>query len=317
VNEGAFGSGNGDISVINPNDNTIINDVFYNVNGYPLGDIAQSVFIRNNKAYIVVNVSQKIEVVSLPGFNRITTISGLGSPRYMISHNNKGYVSDWSGNNIRIIDLSTNNVTGSYTTGNGPEQMEITNNRLFVVNSGGYDIDSTVTVINLLTGQNDTVLNVGINPNSIKTDAEGKIWILCGGTTGPDYIGGTSDDKGGSLWRINPANYSVEAVFAMNQFEHPFKMQLSGDGRRIYFLNGIDGYNGSVFSMNITDTTLPLIPVVSRNFYGLGIHPSTGRIYGGVSPSVTQSGYVLIFSREGIQTDSLLAGIGPGNFGFK
>ena len=55
INEGNFQFGNASISFYNRD--TIENNIFENVNGLPIGDIAQDIFISGNKAYIVIDIT--------------------------------------------------------------------------------------------------------------------------------------------------------------------------------------------------------------------------------------------------------------------
>ena len=318
VNEGSYGAGNSSVSYLNLQDGTMSNDVFAISNGFPLGDVAQSMTILNNKGYIVVNNSQKIEVVDLNNMLSIATITGFQSPRYFISSNNKGYVSDWFDNNIKVIDLSTNTITNTIPTGNGPEQMVINSNKLFVVNVGGFGTDNTVTVIDLVSETVLTTVTVGVNPNSICTDANGKIWVLCSGSTGPDFTGGTADDIAGSLWKVNSSNQTIETSLPMGQFEHPVKLTKNGAGTDLYFLNGSDAYTGKVCKTSISNPSVSgLVPLVDRLFYGLGVHPVYGTIYGGFVPGFTQNGHIFRYELSGNLIDSMEVGIAPNFFVFK
>src|SRR2546421_1774917 len=73
TNEGSFGNGDGSVSFFRPASHEIINDVFMTVNHRPLGDVVQSMILFNNKGYIVVNNSQKIEVVNKNNFSSTGT----------------------------------------------------------------------------------------------------------------------------------------------------------------------------------------------------------------------------------------------------
>ena len=68
VNEGNFQDADGTISFINPNDGVVKQDLFGSVNnGLALGDVVQSMTIDEDHAYVVVNNSNKIEVVNARG----------------------------------------------------------------------------------------------------------------------------------------------------------------------------------------------------------------------------------------------------------
>lgn len=317
VNEGGFGNINGSISAFNSYTKNMVNDIFKNVNQRPLGDIVQSMKFSGNKGFIVVNVSSTVEVVNRNTFISEGTINGFASPRYFLPVSaNKAYVSDWSDNNIKIIDINALSIAGSIPTGTGPEQMLLSNNKVFVTNVGGFGIDSTVTVIDANTDAVIATLNVGLNPNSIELDANGKLWVLCSGWYGPDFTGGTADDIAGKLLQINPVTNDIEAEYMMQQFDHPIKLAINNSKNELFYLMGVSGYEGAVYKFKIDDSTLPTTPLINKNFYGLGINPSDNDIYCGYSPVFGQSGYMFRFLNNGTLKDSLQVGIGPNGFIF-
>ncbi len=317
MNEGTFGSGNSSISFLNVITNQMSNNVFESINGFPLGDVGQSMTIHRGIGYLVVNNSQKIEVVNATDFTSIATITGFQSPRHMVGVGSKGYVCDWFANAVVIVDLNSNTITGSIPVGNGPEKAVVAGTKLFVVNVGGFGSDSTVSVIDLNTDQVINTITVGVNPNSIVLDPIGKLWILCGGSTGPDYVGGTADDTKGSLWKINSFNYDVEKQLNMGQFDHPVKLQLNKNTSDLFYLLGNDGYTGKIIRTNIVQPQVSTIPYINRSFYGLGIDVNSGIIYGAYVPGFSQNGYVLRYNTSAVLIDSLETGIAPNGFTFQ
>ena len=96
VNEGSFGNANGSISFID-NEGNVINNIFSESNdGRLLGDVVQSMHVTNDKAFIVVNNSNKVEVVDVNSFESLYTIEDIILPRYLVSQGNIGYLSRWS-----------------------------------------------------------------------------------------------------------------------------------------------------------------------------------------------------------------------------
>src|SRR5688572_11089757 len=83
ANEVNFQSANSSVSYYNPENQSVLTDAFSHVNNRSLGDICQSITKINNKIYIVVNNSGKIEICNPVTFASISTISGFTSPRYM------------------------------------------------------------------------------------------------------------------------------------------------------------------------------------------------------------------------------------------
>jgi hypothetical protein len=114
TNEGNFQFGNAEVSYYSPSQNAVTEDLFQPANNRKLGDVCQSMYFFNGKAYLVINNSNKIEVVNQNTFVSIATITGLVSPRYFLPvSNNKAYVTDLTANKISIIDLTSNTVRGS------------------------------------------------------------------------------------------------------------------------------------------------------------------------------------------------------------
>jgi YVTN family beta-propeller protein len=316
VNEGAFGAGNSSVSFLNLQYSTVHHNLFEQANGFPLGDVAQSMTVSNNRAYIIVNVSQKIEVVNVSNFTSAGTITGFQGPRYMVVKGSRGYVSDWFDNDVKVVDLGSSSIVKSIPAGEGPEQMLIAGNYLFVANVGGWGSDNKVTVINLASETVDTTLVVGVNPNSLKMDAQNRLWVLCGGSTGPDFIGGTADDIAGSLWEIDPLSFSVISSTSFSQADHPSKLQINKAGTKLFFLNGSDGYTGKIVQKNIIPAIEPHTMLTTREFYGLGIDPANGTLYGGFVPGFSQNGKVFRYAPSGQLLDSIPAGVAPNYFVF-
>ena len=113
VNEGNFRGGNGSLSFYSYDSSKIFNDLFYSINGRPLGDVPNSMAIKGNNAYIVVNNSGKIEVINSGTLVSVATITGLISPRYISFINDyKAYVSSLYSDSVAIINLTDNAISG-------------------------------------------------------------------------------------------------------------------------------------------------------------------------------------------------------------
>ena len=63
LNEGNFGRGNSTLTFYDDASRTVYQDVYSAVNSRPLGDVGNSIVIRNGRIYIVVNNSNKVEIL--------------------------------------------------------------------------------------------------------------------------------------------------------------------------------------------------------------------------------------------------------------
>ena len=115
THEGAFQGNNASVSFYGKGNGKLSNDIFNTVNSRPLGDVVQSMTIHNGKGYILVNNSQRVEVVNISDF-KSSGVFNLPSPRYAVGiTNDKLYVSDWGATgmegSIKVINTSSLGVT--------------------------------------------------------------------------------------------------------------------------------------------------------------------------------------------------------------
>ena len=179
VNEGNFTWGNGSLSYYSYDSAKIYNDLFYSVNGRPLGDVPNSMEIKDDLAYIVVNNSGKIEVIKKSTLESVATISGLISPRYIAFVNSsKAYITSMYSDSLTIIRLDDNSVSGYINLGRSSESIVTAGNNAFVANWVG---GSKVMVINIADDQLVDSIEVGIEPESMVIDKNNMLWVLCTG----------------------------------------------------------------------------------------------------------------------------------------
>src|SRR5262245_4125380 len=94
VNEGNFLDADGSVSFIHPSE-AVTQDLFGTVNdGRALGDVVQSMTISGDLAFVVVNNSNKVEIVNANTFQAIHTITNVKLPRYFTTLNGKGYLTE-------------------------------------------------------------------------------------------------------------------------------------------------------------------------------------------------------------------------------
>lgn len=303
VNEGNFGWGNASLSLYRSGTKEVQQQVFNTANGSSLGDVAQSATKVDDKIYVMVNNSNKIEVINAQNFTQLATISNLNSPRYLLPiQNNKAYVSDLYGNTIHIINTQSNTKTGSIATTGWTEKMLLHNDTAYVC-------DLTNDKLLIINPQTDIIVGeiaTGVFPNSIVLDKDNKIWVLCSG--------GTQEEQA-RLIKINPTSRSVENTLIFSDINNSPNNMVINSSKDILTFN-----NSGIYQYSIESNSLPSTPIITKPngsiFYGVGINPSNDEIYIADAIDYVQAGKVYRHSHNGTLIDQFESGIIPGNFLF-
>ncbi|HUX57298.1 MAG TPA: DUF5074 domain-containing protein [Bacteroidales bacterium] len=305
INEGNFRWGNGSLSFYSYDSSKIYNDLFLNINDRPLGDVPNSMNIIDDKAYIVVNNSGKIEVINLNTLESIKTINGLISPRNIsFVNNNKAYVTSMYSDSVAIINLLDNSISDYINLRRSSEAVIISANKAFISNwIGGNE----VMVVNVENNEVIDSIEVGQEPESMILDKNNKLWVLCNGGWTRDYYA--------ELDVINTLTNSIEKTFVFpNKQTSPLCLRIDGNGETLYYLES------GVRQMNIDASDLPSAPLISESehyFYNLAINPVSSDIFITDAVDYSQQGYVLYYKKDGTLISIQEAGIIPGFMSFK
>ncbi|HBZ66357.1 MAG TPA: hypothetical protein DEO70_05915 [Bacteroidales bacterium] len=316
-NEGAFMQGNATLDFFSYTTTAVVSNVFQSINQRPIGDVLQSMSVIGDYGYLVVNNSNKIEVVTMQDMKEAGVIEGVTAPRYIIKvADNKAYVSQWGDDGkIQVVDMKTLEVVKTIETGLGPEQMIIYNDLVYVANGGGWAADSTITVIN---PTNDVVvgtIKVGYNPKSFAVDAGGSLWVLCYGHIIYDPVTwAIASEMPSELVKLSGTSLGVDEEKVIGISAHPTMLAASPDGNTFYYGGGF-GFSG-IYAWDNQSGSLPTTPISDKMFYGFGVNPDNGEILGLEAPSFTGPGVLYRFSPDGTQLGQYPTGIGPNSVVF-
>ncbi|RZP03909.1 MAG: YncE family protein [Flavobacteriales bacterium] len=309
TNEGPFQNGTGTITYISENYETIEQQIFNQVNSSDLGNIVQSIGFSDDIAFIVVNNSNKIEVVNRYSFESLGSITeGLMNPRYFTSTGINGYVTNWgdplvdTDDYIAVIDLLSNTVTSTIPVAFGPEKLILMNDVLYVAHQGGYGQNNILSVIDTSNNTLASTIEVGDVPNSMVA-LNNDLWVLCGGN--PEYTG---NETNGKLVKIDVSDNSVVQVFDFLTTDHP--KHLSVDLSHLIY-----NLNGAVFSKDAADDSLPQESVISGSYYAMTA--KEGKLYATDAGDFASNGALKIFDLStNSEILSVQTGIIPGGVYF-
>jgi len=303
VCEGNYTWGNSSLCFYDESRKQIQQDIFYNTNQAPLGDVAMDMKIINEKGFITVNNSGLIYVIDPTTTKHIATISGLTSPRHLLSTNeNTAYVSDLYSPDITIINTKTYKKTGSVHIGNSTESMVKWQNKVFACS---WSFKRKVYVIDITQNTCTDSITVGLQPNSIVLDKNGFLWILCDG----GYAGNTAGHESPSLWKINPLNNQVVKHFTFASIAYPANsLVINNNSDSLYYISH------NVFKMSVNDSILPVQPFISAgnaNFYSMSIHPTKPWVIVNDAKNYTSNGEMDIYNTQGTLISKNTVGITP------
>ena len=305
-NEGIFGQGNGSVSFYDNAKDSVSNEVFKTENGVPLGDVVQSVTRSNGKILVAVNVSNKVEIVNQADFKYLATVS-VNQPRYIAVDGDNAYVSSWAGK-VYVIDLMSYEVKDSITTGTGPEGVLISGGKLFVANSGGWGLDSTVTVVSLA-DYSTTSVDVGAYcPSMIKADVDGNIWVLAKGNVIYDATWNPIGHNPSYLVELSSNGSDIVKSVKLFDDMHPAKLDRNKAGTKLYY-GGAYGLQG-LYEFDVNSSAAPSSPLINENNYGFFINPGDDVIYL-LQDAYTSNGKMIRYDNKGTKIREFTVGLYP------
>ena len=311
TNEGNFQYGNATLSYYDPDSKTVENELFYRANAMKLGDVAQSMTIRDGIGWIVVNNSHVIFAIDIVTGKEVGRITNLTSPRYMhFLSNEKAYVTQIWDNRIFIVNPTSFEITGyiqcpDMTMEQGSTEQMVQYGRYVYVNCWSYQ--NRILKIDSVT---DTVVDelvVGIQPTSLVMDRNNKLWCVTDG----GYQGSPYGYEAPSLYKIDAETFTIEAQFNFKLGDAPSEVQLNGTRDKLYWIND------DIWEMDVEAGNIPSEPFLQSRgtiYYGLSIDPVNGDVYIADAIDYQQQGMVLRYSSSGDELDRFYVGIIPGAF---
>lgn len=231
-----------------------------------LGDVGNDVQVYGHRLYAVINCSHKVEVMDL----KARHIGQVDIPncRYLAFKGDKMYVSAYVGSvadadmlgSVFEVDTASLEIKREVKVGHQPDELCVLDDRLYVVNSGGYltnRYDSTVSVIDLNSFTEIKKIPVGLNPTRLRKDDYNHLWVCCQGNynnIAPKLVVLHNDEPvysldtqcnnisisgetvglltSGALVTYDAKDFSYLGTVSLTNYEHPYGLLLTEN--RIY-----------------------------------------------------------------------------------
>ncbi|MFV0565071.1 MAG: YncE family protein [Flavobacteriaceae bacterium] len=289
-----------------------------------LGDVGNDIGVYGSKLYVVVNASNKVEVLDVKTQKRLKQIN-VDNCRYITFYKGKAYLSTYLGTigdpnapkgMVAEIDTTSLSITRTVEVGRQPEELVAHNDKIYVANSGGYsppDYESTVSVIDIETFEETKRIEVAINLHRMKIDSEGDLYVTSRG----DYY-----EIPSKLFVVNTQTETVKKTFDVaasnltifNDVAYIYSTEFSyTTGQNTISYNMIDTKTETVMEGSfIKDGSEALIKIP----YGIAINPETEDILITDAKDYVTPGTLLCFSSEGILKWTVETGDIPGHMAF-
>jgi len=299
LNQGGFEHSDASVSYVSSDFATAQNDIFSVVNpSITLGDVGQDVGFNSDNAYIVLNNSNKIEIVNRYTLKSVGTInSGLKNPRYIAFANGKGYVTNWGDGGVAtddyvaVIDLTTYKVSSSIPVAEGPERIIENSGKLYVAHKGGFNYGNKISVIDAATNAVFTTITVGDVPENMEIK-DGTLWVSCAGN--PSYVSAPLAETAGQIVKVNLGTNKVTSAIAYSDAtKHLSNLVLNGND--VYYT-----FNSDIYKMSVTATALPTTSAFSTTaqgvygVYSFAVHGN--HIYVGDAGDYQHNGKVYVYA---------------------
>jgi DNA-binding beta-propeller fold protein YncE len=331
LNEGNMGSNKASLDFMDFSTGVYSHNIYAEKNPNvvkELGDVGNDAQIYDNKLWMVINASHKVEVVEAKTAKRIGSVD-VPNCRYIVFKDGFAYVSsyvttiigdiDAQEGAVFKIDTKTLEIVDEVKVGRQPEEMVIKNGYLYVANSGGYNsdnYDNTISVIRLSNFTQIEKKEVAINLHRMRLDKNGKIWVLSRG----DYY--TMPPQ---LFRLETNNFgTIKSVEATALFCSNFEIC----DNEIYMYNA--PYQGNSLSSNITYSVADIetASIIDNNFikdgtaslikvpYTIKVNPSTKEVFICDAKNYVSSGTITCYSPNGFKRWSVFTGDIPSSITF-
>ena len=308
MNQGGFQANNSTLTYYDFDTKNLTADLYASANGSGLGDTGNDAQIYGSKMYIVVNFSSVLDVVNAKTGKLIKSISMLNSgvkrePRSVAFDKGNAFITSYDGT-VAVLDTATLGITKYINVGRNPEQLVVSNGKLYVANSGGLSFgnpDNTVSVIDLNSLTETKKITVRANPISVAADTYGHVYVLSAGDFADIQPGMTIIDN------------TTDVASAPTTLSLGYNIPMAASGDFVYYPtadNKIAVFNAKTQTAGatnfISDGTVLTSP------YAISVDSQSGEVFVTDAKDYSSNGTLYAFDKTGKMEYSFTTGINPG-----
>lgn len=327
--EGNMGSNKASLDWFDAHTGKYVRNIYANANPTEvkeLGDVGNDLGIYGSKLYVVVNCSNKVEVLDKRTAKKLAQID-IPNCRFVKFYKGYAYVTSYAGKVeinpdykqlgfVSKIDTVSMQEVARCPVGFQPDQLDIVNGKIYVANSGGYMVpnyENTLSVIDIESFKEERRIPIAINLSLCKADRHGVLWVVSRGDyydtpsrlyaydTRKDRIVKTLDVPVSSFWLDGDSLYVASAQWSYVTMKNDVTYAI------------VDINKMEVVTRNfITDGTEKKIQIP----YGIAVNPVTKDIYVADAKDYVSPGHLYCFGQDGKKKWDVRTGDIPGHFVF-
>ncbi|MFC3756143.1 DUF5074 domain-containing protein [Chryseobacterium tructae] len=297
ANEGKYGTPNAEVTFVT-SDLSVKQDNIYSFNnGGKLGDVLQMIAFNGNNAYLLLNNSNKIQIVNRSTFKATGEITaGLNTPRYMAFANNNMYVTNDKYNGDKFVSVyktSDNSLVKKITFTEAVERIVEAGNNIFVQNAS-FGYGNNITLINTTTNEIQKTFSVTGNINKIISNNQ-NVYAIAAGTT-DSYI-----------YQISSAGDIIKTT-TLTGIANAKNLEISNN--KFYFSS-----DKSVYTMDMKNGIVPTTPLFTvassseqySDLYGFSVVKDL--IFTSDANGFTKDSKIVVYNTSGAIVKTFSAGI--------
>ncbi|MEB2778218.1 surface layer protein [Algoriphagus sp. D3-2-R+10] len=309
MNEGSFGTNDGEVYHLNPNTEELLPNIFEAENLRPFAGLLEDMVLEGNRLYLVAN-SGKVEIVDPANFKSMGAVAAeLDQPRSLAVNGSKLFISDYGpydenygtpDSYVAMVNgLDGGVVSNKIEVSNKPEDLFSYGNFIIVAGSE----ENKIEIIDVTQEAVISTLDLDASPRQFYEE-DGLLWI---------YAVAADEVK---FYTLNLSNLTLGTTYTVPVSDATSRIAFDGDDE-MYVLtsSGYPDYNDAVVSIDIEGSNVTATELMTGSgFYGIGFDDERDHIYVSNSNAFQGNGTVTVLSETGSVVRTFEVGRGPSGF---
>ncbi|PZX50458.1 hypothetical protein LV84_04021 [Algoriphagus ratkowskyi] len=309
MNEGNFGTNDGEVYHLNPSSEALLPNIFETENMRPFAGLLEDMVFEADRLYLVANTG-KVEIVNPGDFKSIGAVSAeLDQPRSLAVNGNKLFISDYGpydasyatpDSYVAVVNgLDGGVVTKKIAVSNKPEDLFSHGNYILVAGSE----ENKIEIIDATQEAVIKTLDLEASPKQFHAE-DGILWIYA--VKANEVI----------FYTVNLSSMTLGTSYTVPVANATKSIAFDGDDEMFVLTSsGWPDYNDTVVSIDIEGSKATVTELMTGSgFYGIGYDDDLDQIYVANAKGFQGNGTVTVLSETGTVIRSFDVGRGPSGF---